>query len=179
MSQNIPLTIWVALQDTTVDNGCLYVIEGSNSILPNIRTASIANHHIDRKKLPGTHTKYLELKKGQAVFFLRNLYHGSTKNKTYNDRIAVMFGATENSADLLFYRMMPNNLMRAYKVDSDFFIKNVENFSDINFAPSAEVASEFVYKNKTIQEKDVIMELYKLSFFEKLKYSLINKCNLF
>jgi hypothetical protein len=39
-----------------------------------------------------------------------------------------MFGATENSADLLFYRMMPNNLMRAYKVDSDFFIKNVENF---------------------------------------------------
>lgn len=81
---------WIAIDDATVDNGCLWVIPGSQhlgSIAPRIKNES--REYADLETLDVSNFDRediipVEVKSGSVVFFNGYLYHSSLKNKTHD-----------------------------------------------------------------------------------------------
>ncbi len=80
--------VWIAVDDATIENGCLWVIPGSHKNMPiKRRRAYYGNEYADvdvcdldpfseRDAIP------VEVKKGSVVFFNGYLFHSSLRNKT-------------------------------------------------------------------------------------------------
>lgn len=83
--------VWIAIDDATVENGCLWVIPGSHQ--PGYIMSRIANHSdeyadVDTIDVSGYISGSiipLEAKKGDVVFFNGYLLHSSLRNKTANN----------------------------------------------------------------------------------------------
>jgi ectoine hydroxylase-related dioxygenase (phytanoyl-CoA dioxygenase family) len=93
------LTCWIALDDSTRDNGCLQYVPGSHrwSLLP--ITGLAGNMEAIRKVLDDeqyerlTHPTAIELTKGYAAFHHPLMVHGSFANATDRPRRAVVLNA--------------------------------------------------------------------------------------
>lgn len=82
---------WIAIDDATVENGCLWIIPGSHKAgYLMSRIANTSNEYADtdtidtaafseNEKIP------VEVKSGSVVFFNGYLLHSSNRNKTIND----------------------------------------------------------------------------------------------
>jgi Phytanoyl-CoA dioxygenase (PhyH) len=81
------VTVWVALTDTTVANGCLHVAPGSHRRGLVAHAISAANPAL--REAASTDTVPLELAAGEAVAFSGLLLHGSGENTTDADRVAL------------------------------------------------------------------------------------------
>lgn len=112
------LTFWYALEDTTLENGCLCVAPGSHLTEP-IRQRLIKDENGRPKfenlatplwardgkaphvEVPQSDYEYraLEVKKGTLVLFHGNLMHKSGTNMSEKNRIAYNFNVIEGSAD--------------------------------------------------------------------------------
>ena len=110
-------TFWYALEDTTLENGCLYIAPGSHRTTPlrqrltqtelglpkfiNLATPIWAQG-VGNSENNGGPTKYqyhaLEVKKGTLVLFDGNLMHKSAPNQSDKNRIAYTFNIIEGSA---------------------------------------------------------------------------------
>ncbi len=80
------LTVWVALTDTTVDNGCLVVASGSHR--GGIVEHRVSAHNPAFREAVTVGTVALELAAGEAVAFSGLLLHGSGDNSTDIERVA-------------------------------------------------------------------------------------------
>jgi len=86
------LTCWVALEDATLDNGCLHYIPGSNhwDLLPITGLAgdmeSIAQVLSEQQFAALQNPQPIELKRGQMVFHHPLTVHGSFQNTTEQSR---------------------------------------------------------------------------------------------
>jgi phytanoyl-CoA hydroxylase len=81
------ITVWVALTDTTRDNGCLVVAPGSH-------VDGIVEHHVAAqnpafREASTVDVVPLELAAGEAVAFSGLLLHGSGDNTTDRERVAL------------------------------------------------------------------------------------------
>ncbi len=92
------LTCWMALDDSTVDNGCLYYVPGSHrwDLLPvtglagnmdEIRTV------LTPEQLEQFHPVPVELKRGQCTFHHPLTVHGSYENRSDRPRRATLVNA--------------------------------------------------------------------------------------
>lgn len=112
------LTFWYALEDATLENGCLRVAAGSHLTEPlRQRLVTGSNGQPTFKDLNGPlwargadgsqvdagHTMYnykpLEVKQGTLVIFHGNLMHTSEMNKSGRDRLAYTFSIVENGLE--------------------------------------------------------------------------------
>ncbi len=81
---------WIAIDDATIDNGCLWVIPGSQqpgSIAPRIKNENKEYADMETLDISNFDTENIvpvEVKSGSVVFFNGYLYHSSQKNKTNN-----------------------------------------------------------------------------------------------
>ena len=86
------LTCWVALEDATLDNGCLHYIPGSNhwDLLPITGLAgdmeSIAQVLSEKQFAALQNPQPIELQRGQMVFHHPLTVHGSFQNTTAHSR---------------------------------------------------------------------------------------------
>ncbi len=87
-------SVFIAVDAATVENGCLQVIKGSQKLgrINHILTGEQAGADLDRveeirKRLE---LVYVELDKGDAVFFHSNLLHRSDRNNSENPRWAMI-----------------------------------------------------------------------------------------
>jgi ectoine hydroxylase-related dioxygenase (phytanoyl-CoA dioxygenase family) len=79
---------WIAIDDATVDNGCLWIIPGSH--VPSYIRQRVANNSkeygdvdtIDVSDIPPAHLVPVEVKSGSVVFFNGYTLHSSLRNKT-------------------------------------------------------------------------------------------------
>lgn len=79
---------WVAIDDATVDNGCLWIIPGSHQ--PGFIRPRVANHSdeyadvdtIDVSEFDSSAMVPVEVKSGSVVFFNGYVLHSSQRNKT-------------------------------------------------------------------------------------------------
>ncbi len=113
MLSDVRMSIWIPLQDTTEDNGCLWVVPGSHR-------AGIESHHevgtghcrrkILRSDYADAHAVPLLMRAGDAVLFSAYLWHHSKGNETDDVRRAFIASYQEaavprdaygNPADLL------------------------------------------------------------------------------
>ena len=90
------LTCWIALEDTTIANGCLHYISGSNhwELLPNTGLTgnmdSIRTVLNDQQLHAFANPTPIELKAGQLVFHHPLTVHGSFDNQTACSRKAAV-----------------------------------------------------------------------------------------
>lgn len=79
---------WIAIDDATVNNGCLWIIPGSQQ--PGYIMKRVANKNteyadvdtVDVSRFPGNQQVPVEVKSGAVVFFNGYTLHSSQRNKT-------------------------------------------------------------------------------------------------
>lgn len=93
------LTCWCALDDATVENGCLQYIPGSHKwgLLPKPVIAGelegIRNHLTEEQKKSFDHPQLTPVKAGEAIFHHSLTLHGSGENKSSQPRRAFVINA--------------------------------------------------------------------------------------
>lgn len=119
------VNIWVALQDTNEENGCLYILKGSHKLMHTLRPSQNypwayenAKEEIKRLATP------FQAKAGQAFVFNHAVVHGSYPNKTNRARIAAVLAAYPDKADLLHYYLptTENNLVSKYLMTKQAYL---------------------------------------------------------
>lgn len=87
-------SVFIAVDEATIENGCLQVIKGSHKIgrINHILTGDQAGADLERVKEAKKSLKhvYVELEEGDAVFFHSNLLHRSDKNESEKPRWAMI-----------------------------------------------------------------------------------------
>ena len=103
--------IWIALEDVTVDNGCLWVIPKSHKdgiVYPMRKKTKDECNYWDEADVcynfPNEETKIpIEMKKGDAAFWNGYTIHGSFKNTTEDSyRRALVFHYMNSSTQLIW-----------------------------------------------------------------------------
>jgi ectoine hydroxylase len=98
------ITVGIAIEPSTVDNGCLQVVRGSHK-LGRVEHEYVENaqHRIDPRRLALASARFatvnVELDVGDAIFFHCNLLHGSAGNTTeqYRTLLLSSYNAASNS----------------------------------------------------------------------------------
>lgn len=126
------ITCWIALVDTTLDNGALGVIKGSHTLLLNERASPspqtpvpLSNHMFSL--FP--YVKLIEMKAGEMLMFDNRTFHASPPNITNETRLAVGVGITQVDAQLVHYFLKPDGTkskLLKYQVDEEFYL-NYDN----------------------------------------------------
>jgi hypothetical protein len=81
------VTVWVALTDTTTENGCLVVAPRSH--LGGLVEHTVAAANPALRQAAAVETVPLELAAGEAVAFSGMMLHGSGENRTTAERVAL------------------------------------------------------------------------------------------
>ncbi|MFZ0304644.1 MAG: phytanoyl-CoA dioxygenase family protein [Terracidiphilus sp.] len=92
------LTCWIALDDSTVDNGCLYYVPGSHKwdLLPVTGLAGDMNEImtvLNEEQKQAFRPVPIELKRGQCSFHHPLTVHGSYENRSERPRRATLVNA--------------------------------------------------------------------------------------
>jgi len=133
-----PLSVWIPLQDTTIQNGCLCVIPQSQKIFYPYRGISFPTPF---NKIENTLRQYLEpinMEAGDVLLFDNRLVHYSPANKSDSPRIVVMSGLFPKKATLLNCYKDPNienAPIEIYEQEEDFLLRSTNFFHDCTARP--------------------------------------------
>lgn len=116
-------TIWIPLQDTTIQNGAIQVISCSHHVENNFRAPSIPVAFEQERQLFEQHLQTLELKAGEAFVFNQKLMHASFPNQTNEERLALTIGLTAKEAKLfMLYFNAQKHEISQYSMPDDMFL---------------------------------------------------------
>lgn len=95
------LTIWIAVDEATIENGCMYFVPGTHDKIRTLKRGGetqfydarfILNHKIDQNDIV-----YMPLKPGEFVIFSERVIHGSPGNNSDKRRMGINFRAINPS----------------------------------------------------------------------------------
>jgi hypothetical protein len=116
---------WVALQDTTIENGCINLLPGSHKWGNHFRSLNVEWVFDPFVKLLSQLSIPIQMKAGELLLFDSALIHGSYPNQTNELRSALNLFVKPKKAKITHYACFedtPKNLIESYSVDIDFFI---------------------------------------------------------
>lgn len=150
--QHCSVTCWIPLQKTTMENGCLGVIKGSNQYFSSVRPSPSPQSPSPLSKHMFTLFPYLnliEMEAGEALIFDNRTIHASPPNISNEPRLAVGLSFTQKEAELRHYYLKPGtkDTLIKYKIDPAFF-KKYDNAS----------LSKMYDANQCIDDYEVISE---------------------
>jgi len=175
--------IWIALQDTTIDNGCMYLIGKSHTLFENYISASYNNHKIHREKISSKHVTAIELKAGEGIIFGDDVFHGSYPNATNNERLAVTARITSRDAQFVYHGKADNNTCIQYKIAPQDLIQYFDEFQKGNIPKHIPEIKRFPYKHKPITERSLQTALDRATHkdnmtpYRRFTYSIRSYCN--
>jgi hypothetical protein len=123
------LTCWIALDDSTRDNGCLYYVPGSHkwNLLPVTGLAGDMNEImtvLDEEQKKAFQPLPIELKRGQCSFHHPLTVHGSYENRSDRPRRATLVNAfrdgVRSAADEPLLAGVPP-IPKGHKMEGRFF----------------------------------------------------------
>lgn len=123
------ITCWIPLLDTSLENGCIGVINGSHHFFNNFRPSPSPQTPVPLSDHMFSVFPYLntvQMKAGEVLLFDNRTFHASLPNTSSNVRLAVGVGITQLDSTLVHYYLKPDglkNTLMKYKVDEDFFLK--------------------------------------------------------
>ena len=123
------ITCWVALVETSIDNGGMGVIRGSHTLMQNPRPSPSPQTPVPLSEHMFSifpYLKTLDMKPGEVLMFDNRTFHASPPNTTDEIRLAVGVGVTQKDAKLIHYYLKPDgkkSTILKYAVDEDFFLK--------------------------------------------------------
>ena len=83
--------VWIALDEATVDNGCMVILPASHREGPVIHFSRRDWQICDTDANPGRRAVAVPLKPGSCLFFHSLIHHGTPQNRTDQRRRAVQF----------------------------------------------------------------------------------------
>jgi hypothetical protein len=123
------LTCWIALDDSTRDNGCLYYVPGSHkwNLLPRTGLAGDMNEImtvLDDKQKQEFQPVPIEIKRGQCSFHHPLTVHGSYENRSDRPRRATLVNAfrdgVRSASDEPLLAGVPS-IPKGEKIEGQFF----------------------------------------------------------
>jgi len=128
-TQYASVNIWIALQDTTPENGCMYFLRGSHRLMPTIRPTHDYNWAYEKvKQQIKIRSDVFSAKAGEAFIFNHAVIHGSFENKTNEPRIAAVVAAYNADAPLIHYYLPDklSNRLQKYSMDKEAYLHFVK-----------------------------------------------------
>ncbi len=153
------ITIWIPLVDTTIENGAIKVLKGSQNFNTALRSPSIEPNigHLSEAIL--LRMENLEMKAGEAFVFNHAVFHASSINKSTTERVALTYGIVHQDAEMCFYHNEGNNAITKYQVNNHFFQKYN---SDIGKKPVGyKILEQFEYTPPIFNKIELIEKINK------------------
>ncbi len=158
------LSVWIPLQDTNMQNGCLCVVPHSHKMFSPYRGISFEPpfHNIEN-----TIRKYLqpiELKRGDILLFDNRLVHNSGINTSGKDRVVVMSGVYPIDAPLISCFKDPessNSAIELIEQSSDFLLTYPNFKHDCHCRPETGKSIGFVKWDTTQMTEGSFLSLCK------------------
>ena len=123
------LTCWIALDDSTIDNGCLYYVPGSHKwqLLPITGLAGDMNEImtvLNDEQKQAFRPVPIEIKRGQCSFHHPLTVHGSYENRSDRPRRATLINAfregVRSAADEPLLKGVPT-VPKGHRIEGQFF----------------------------------------------------------
>lgn len=116
--------IWLALDDTSVRNGGLLAVPGTNRLEVPYRGKDV---HFGFDTVPvqariDAQTVAVDVPVGHAAVWDNRLLHGSGPNTSDDWRIAAALGFKPRQAQLYHYRLMPDGVAHRFAIEREFFL---------------------------------------------------------
>ena len=145
-------TIWIALTDTTAENGALEVIPGSHRMSTSLRSPSLPVSFESLRSELRSYLQLLPMKAGEALIFNHALLHSSPANTSKTPRVAATFGFVPKDASLCMYYRKGESKVAKYDMPDDMFIR----YNDIRHEPLiGTLEKEFDYTVKEVTRKEM------------------------
>jgi hypothetical protein len=123
---------WIALQDVSLSDGCLWVVRGSHILNrhPRSNGAFFAFPYPELRTSIESYATAIPLRSGQAIVTYQTLFHQSFSNAGQNVRLAASALAVPQDASLRHY-YQPFGCwtedLEVFNVDDDFYIEQTMN----------------------------------------------------
>ena len=145
-------TIWIALTDTTAENGALEVIPGSHRMSTSLRSPSLPVSFESLRSKLRPYLQLLPMRAGEALIFNHALLHSSPANTSKIPRVAATFGFVPKDASLCMYYRKGESKVAKYDMPDDMFIR----YNDIRHEPLiGTLNKEFDYTVKEVTRKEM------------------------
>lgn len=154
--ENNPVFIWIPLQDVSVlkNNSTMIVVPKSHKLTIPYRGEGVNEDYIEKVKQHFKHKyEYLELKKGDAVFFNPCIIHGLLPNNTNSNNYSLLSTMCEEHATIIYCKQSKYNIFNKIKV---YKVDKIDDY----------------YYVKTGAKKINCLEEYKTVKKSKTKYSI-------
>lgn len=153
--------IWIALQDTTISNGCMYLVDQSHNLFPNYISATYNNNRIRRKYISKEYISDIELKAGEGIIFIDGIFHGSYPNTSTQERLAITARISNKSAQFVYYNKHDENTCIQYAIQPNDLIQYFEDFRSGTMPKHLVEVKRFAYKHYPITEQSLQAVLRK------------------
>jgi hypothetical protein len=166
------LSVWIPLQDTDTDNGCMFVMPRSHKMFSPYRGISFPQPFDNIQPIIRKYLKPVELKRGDILLFDNRIVHTSVANLSDQDRIVVMSGIFPQEAPFIScYKDMsdPANPIELIEQPEDYLLTFENFFHDCTCRPETGRSVGFVRWNT-----DQMSEKQFLSLCEKYDVREIN-----
>lgn len=164
-----PLSIWIPLQDITLENGALGVIEKSHWFFSPYRGISFP---FPFSKINNTVKNYLKpvyLKAGEALIFDPRIVHNSFTNTSGNDRIVTLCGIFPKDAELItcFKEKTQGSKIEIIKHVDSYLLENESFFYDCHSRPKSGTVINKVNEDFPEMSTETFEKLCELNNIEK------------
>lgn len=170
--KDILYSMWIPLQDTSVQNGAVFIAEKSHRLFRNYISASYNNDTIKRSDIESRFIKDIEMKAGQVLIFLDSVFHGSSPNQTDNSRMAVTAKIAPEGTDMKYYERVDDYNAVEYKIEPNDLIKHFDDLILRNIPETFVLWRNIYYRHNNINAQKLNIALKKING-EKL--SLLEK----
>ncbi len=165
-----PLSFWMPMQDTTIENGCMWVIPGSQKLFSPYRGISFNTLFDEQNDLLQPYLIPVEVKKGQALLFDNRIVHLSGENKSDKPRAIVMSGIFPSEAGIIScYRDKENNgPLEIFKQNEDYLLKGVNFYIDCTARPKTGEKVAEIHGNKYTLNREELTKIMEKSGAERV-----------
>lgn len=117
--------LWVPFQETTKENGCMYLLPKSNHFFNNYRSGSIPIPIVRDLDLLKNKLVTVALKKGEALLFHPAIFHGSFPNLSNKPRRNALIALTDENATLKYFHRNEDNSLDEYYITRDDLLNDL------------------------------------------------------
>ncbi len=145
--------IWIALQDTSEQNGAVFFLEKTHRLFNSYISATYNNSKIYRKNIHPKFIKTVSLKAGEAMIFCDGTFHGSYSNLCDKDRVAVTARITDKDAPFVYYQKKNESKASIYSIQPSDLIRYFTEFQQGKLPVHLTLIDEIPYKHLHVNSK--------------------------
>ena len=132
-----PVSFWMPLQETTEENGCMWLLPSSHKWFSPYRGISFPSMFEKNQDLLRPYLQPVPVKLGEVLLFDNRIVHLSGANNGQHPRVISMAGIFPKEAPLIscYHDVKNNGPLEIFEQDDDFLIKNLNFYIDCTARP--------------------------------------------